>query len=110
MIRWENEIVKIVENWFPNLVHVRLIVRRRLECIFDFKGYRYAIEFLNSGRIGIAAQMLGLAQGCYDQTLPYLQQRKQFNSRVIDFQAVQHQVRRVRELPEPTTNNDEQKT
>lgn len=45
-----------------------------------------AIECLNAGRIGIGAQMLGLAQGCFNETIPYLQQRKQFNSRLIDFQ------------------------
>ena len=56
------------------------------------KGYKLAIECLNAGRIGIGAQMLGLAQGCLDETVPYLQQRKQFNSRLIDFQGVQHQV------------------
>jgi len=55
------------------------------------KGYKMAIECLNAGRIGIGAQMLGLAQGCLDQTIPYLQVRKQFNSRLIDFQAVQHE-------------------
>jgi len=56
------------------------------------KGYKYAIECLNAGRIGIAAQMLGLAQGCFDQTIPYLQDRKQFNTRLIDFQGMQHQI------------------
>jgi len=56
------------------------------------KGYKMAIECLNAGRIGIGAQMIGLAQGCYDQTIPYLKQRKQFGSRIIDFQGVQHQV------------------
>lgn len=52
------------------------------------KGYKYAIECLNAGRIGIAAQMLGLAQGCFDQTIPYLQERKQFGTRLIDFQVL----------------------
>lgn len=42
------------------------------------KGYKYAIEILNEGRIGIAAQMIGLAQGVFDYTLPYLFERKQF--------------------------------
>uniref|UniRef100_A0A0N4ZJV3 Short/branched chain specific acyl-CoA dehydrogenase, mitochondrial n=1 Tax=Parastrongyloides trichosuri TaxID=131310 RepID=A0A0N4ZJV3_PARTI len=56
------------------------------------KGYKYAIECLNAGRIGIAAQMLGLAQGCFDATIPYLQERKQFGSRLIDFQGMQHQI------------------
>ena len=53
---------------------------------FLFLGYKYAIECLNAGRIGIGAQMLGLAQGCYDYAIPYLQERKQFGSRIIDFQ------------------------
>jgi len=56
------------------------------------KGYRYAIEILNEGRIGIGAQMVGLAQGALDLTLPYLHERRQFGSAVADFQGVQHQV------------------
>ncbi|PAV84667.1 hypothetical protein WR25_00759 [Diploscapter pachys] len=56
------------------------------------KGYKYAIECLNEGRIGIGAQMVGLAEGCFDQTIPYLQERKQFNTRLIDFQGMQHQI------------------
>ena len=55
-------------------------------------GYKYAIEILNEGRIGIGAQMIGLAQGALDRTLPYLHERKQFGSRVADFQGVQHQL------------------
>ncbi|EGT41061.1 hypothetical protein CAEBREN_32278 [Caenorhabditis brenneri] len=60
------------------------------------KGYKYAIECLNAGRIGIGAQMVGMAQGCFDQTIPYLQQREQFGQRLIDFQGIQHQVSQVR--------------
>lgn len=94
------------------------------------KGYKYAIEILNEGRIGIGcvhghacahtharagalgahthpptcaalawrpirsrrAQMVGLAQGALDRTLPYLHDRQQFGTRVADFQGVQHQV------------------
>jgi len=55
-------------------------------------GYKYAISTLNEGRIGIAAQMVGLAQGCLDKTLPYLKERRQFNQRIWDFQGIQHQV------------------
>ena len=55
------------------------------------QGYKIAIETLNEGRIGIAAQMLGLAQGAMDAALPYLFQRKQFGSRIGDFQGMQHQ-------------------
>ncbi|KAK6037183.1 hypothetical protein COOONC_25311, partial [Cooperia oncophora] len=36
--------------------------------------------------------MIGLAQGCFDATIPYLQERKQFGSRLIDFQGMQHQI------------------
>jgi short/branched chain acyl-CoA dehydrogenase len=56
------------------------------------KGYQIAIQTLNAGRIGIGAQMVGLAQGCLDATVPYLKERKQFGQRLMDFQAVQHQV------------------
>ncbi|VDM45321.1 unnamed protein product [Toxocara canis] len=56
------------------------------------KGYKMAIECLNAGRIGIGAQMVGLSQGCFDATIPYLQERKQFGKRIIDFQGMQHQI------------------
>ncbi|KAJ2305944.1 hypothetical protein IWW55_001686 [Coemansia sp. RSA 2706] len=59
------------------------------------KGYKIAIEILNEGRIGIAAQMLGLAQGAFDNTMPYLFQRKQFNTRIGDFQGMQHQYAQI---------------
>ncbi|CAI5440016.1 unnamed protein product [Caenorhabditis angaria] len=39
--------------------------------------------------------MIGLAQGCFDQTVPYLRQRKQFKKRLIDFQGLQHQIAQV---------------
>ncbi|KAK2191162.1 hypothetical protein NP493_58g05029 [Ridgeia piscesae] len=55
-------------------------------------GYKYAIGMLNEGRIGIGSQLVGMAQGCLDNTLPYLLERKQFNKRIWDFQAMQHTV------------------
>uniref|UniRef100_A0A8C5C6P4 Short/branched chain specific acyl-CoA dehydrogenase, mitochondrial n=1 Tax=Gadus morhua TaxID=8049 RepID=A0A8C5C6P4_GADMO len=58
-------------------------------------GYKYAIGMLNEGRIGIAAQMLGVAQGCFDHTIPYTQQRIQFGQRIFDFQGLQHQISHV---------------
>ncbi|KAM5323386.1 short/branched chain specific acyl-CoA dehydrogenase, mitochondrial isoform 2-T3 [Glossophaga mutica] len=58
-------------------------------------GYKYAIGSLNEGRIGIAAQMLGLAQGCFDYTVPYTKERIQFGKRLFDFQGLQHQVAQV---------------
>lgn len=56
------------------------------------KGYKVAIETLNEGRIGIGAQMVGLAQGAFDHALRFVQQRKQFGRAVSEFQAVQFQL------------------
>ena len=59
------------------------------------KGYKVAIETLNEGRIGIGAQMLGLAQGALDHTLRYTKERKQFGSANASFQGVQFQLARA---------------
>jgi alkylation response protein AidB-like acyl-CoA dehydrogenase len=59
------------------------------------KGYKVAIETLNEGRIGIGAQMIGLAQGALDHTIHYTRERTQFGQRIADFQAVQHQIARA---------------
>uniref|UniRef100_A0A8D0HIA6 Short/branched chain specific acyl-CoA dehydrogenase, mitochondrial n=1 Tax=Sphenodon punctatus TaxID=8508 RepID=A0A8D0HIA6_SPHPU len=58
-------------------------------------GYKLAIGMLNGGRIGIAAQMLGLAQGCFDHTIPYTKERVQFGKSVFDFQGMHHQIAQV---------------
>jgi alkylation response protein AidB-like acyl-CoA dehydrogenase len=60
------------------------------------KGYKIAIETLNEGRIGIGAQMLGLAQGAVDHTVRYVQEREQFGRRIGDFQGVQFQLAQMR--------------
>jgi len=59
------------------------------------KGYKVAIETLNEGRIGIGAQMIGLAQGALDHTVAYIRERHQFGKAVADFQGVQFQVARA---------------
>ena len=59
------------------------------------KGYKVAIETLNEGRIGIGAQMLGLAQGALDHSLHYTQERKQFGKPIANFQGVQFQLARM---------------
>jgi alkylation response protein AidB-like acyl-CoA dehydrogenase len=59
------------------------------------KGYKVAIETLNEGRIGIGAQMIGLAQGALDHTIAYTRERKQFGKPIGEFQAVQHQIARA---------------
>ena len=56
------------------------------------KGYKIAIETLNEGRIGIGAQMLGLAQGAWEAAAKYSQERKQFGKTISDFQGIQFQL------------------
>jgi alkylation response protein AidB-like acyl-CoA dehydrogenase len=59
------------------------------------RGYKIAILALNEGRIGIGAQMLGLAEGALDHTLAYLEERKQFGKPIAEFQGVQFQYARA---------------
>lgn len=56
------------------------------------KGYKIAIETLNEGRIGIAAQMLGLAQGAWTHAAKYALDRKQFGKPIAEFQGVQFRL------------------
>ncbi len=56
------------------------------------KGYKVAIETLDEGRIGIGAQMVGLAQGALDHTIKYVKERQQFGRAVSSFQAVQFEL------------------
>ena len=56
------------------------------------KGYRIAIETLNEGRIGIGAQMIGVARGAWDAAAKYAQERKQFGKPLTDFQGIQFQM------------------
>jgi butyryl-CoA dehydrogenase/short/branched chain acyl-CoA dehydrogenase len=56
------------------------------------KGYKIAIETLNEGRIGIGAQMVGLATGAFEHALRYAQERRQFGRSISDFQGVQFQL------------------
>jgi butyryl-CoA dehydrogenase/short/branched chain acyl-CoA dehydrogenase len=53
------------------------------------KGYKVAIETLNEGRIGIGAQMVGVAQGAFEHAARYSQERQQFGKPIAAFQAVQ---------------------
>ncbi|CAH0479492.1 unnamed protein product [Peronospora belbahrii] len=59
------------------------------------QGYAIAIGQLNEGRIGIAAQQLGIAEGAYRHAMPYLFQRQQFGRAIGDFQAMQHQYAEI---------------
>lgn len=62
----------------------------------DFgQGYKVAIETLNEGRIGIGAQMIGIAQGAFDAATAYVKERKQFGKPIAEFQAVQFDLARM---------------
>lgn len=56
------------------------------------KGYKIAIETLNEGRIGIGAQLLGLAESAWGHAAKYAKERKQFGKAIVEFQAVQFQL------------------
>src|SRR3979490_2481949 len=56
------------------------------------KGYKIAIETLNEGRIGIGAQMIGVARGALEYAIAYTKERKQFGTPIAEFQGVQFQI------------------
>ncbi len=56
------------------------------------QGYKIAITTLNGGRVGIGAQMIGVAQGALNATIKYLNERKQFGKPLAEFQAIQFQI------------------
>ena len=56
------------------------------------KGYKIAIETLNEGRIGIGAQMIGVARGAWEYAVKYAKERKQFGKPISEFQAIQFQL------------------
>ncbi|MBZ5494766.1 MAG: acyl-CoA dehydrogenase [Acidobacteriia bacterium] len=59
------------------------------------KGYKVSIETLNEGRIGIGAQMVGVAQGALEGAINYARERKQFGQPIANFQSVQFQIARI---------------
>ncbi len=59
------------------------------------QGYKVAIDTLNCGRIGIGAQMIGVAKGALESTLAYVKERKQFGKAIADFQGIQFQLAQV---------------
>lgn len=59
------------------------------------KGYKLAAALLNASRIGIGAQMIGVAQGAFDATIPYTLERQQFGKKIFSFQGMQHQIAQV---------------
>jgi len=59
------------------------------------KGYKIAIEILNEGRVGIGAQMVGLAQGAFDKAMAYTFERQQFGQPIAKFQGMQFQMGQI---------------
>ena len=59
-------------------------------------GYKYCINILNEGRIGIAAQQVGIAKGCMDIAMPYLMDRQQFGQPIANFQVSRRALITVR--------------
>jgi len=59
------------------------------------KGYKVAMETLNEGRIGIGAQMVGVARGALEHAISYAKERKQFGKPIAEFQAIQFQLARL---------------
>ncbi|MGD0308019.1 MAG: acyl-CoA dehydrogenase [Acidobacteriota bacterium] len=59
------------------------------------KGYKVSIETLNEGRIGIGAQMIGVAQGALEAAIQYSKERKQFGQPIANFQGAQFQIARM---------------
>src|SRR5207253_1173555 len=56
------------------------------------KGYKIAIETLNEGRIGIGAQMIGMARGAWEYAAKYARERKQFGKAIAEYQGIQFQI------------------
>ncbi|MEM2534068.1 MAG: acyl-CoA dehydrogenase family protein, partial [Candidatus Nezhaarchaeales archaeon] len=55
-------------------------------------GFYHTLEFLDLGRVGVAAQAVGMAQGALDRALRYAKERSQFNRKIADFQVIQHKL------------------
>lgn len=55
-------------------------------------GFKIAMQTLNTGRLGVAAQSIGVAQGCLDEAINYAKERKQFGRRIADFQAISFMI------------------
>ncbi|PYV51748.1 MAG: acyl-CoA dehydrogenase [Acidobacteria bacterium] len=80
----------IIEKEFPGLEECRVPKSNVLGEVG--KGYKIAIETLNEGRIGIGAQMLGVARGAWEYAAKYAQERKQFGKSISEFQGIQFQI------------------
>lgn len=81
-------------NGYPTCDVVLEDVRVGKDCLVGplHKGFQYAMKTLDGGRLGMAAQAVGIAQSCLDEAVKYAKERKQFGRRIADFQGISFMI------------------
>ena len=81
-------------NGYPTSDVVLEDVRVGKDCLVGplHKGFQYAMKTLDGGRLGMAAQAVGIAQSCLDEAVKYAKERKQFGRRIADFQGISFMI------------------
>lgn len=81
-------------NGYPTSDVVLEDVRVSKDCLVGplHKGFQYAMKTLDGGRLGMAAQAVGIAQSCLDEAVKYAKERKQFGRRIADFQGISFMI------------------
>ena len=81
-------------NGYPTSDVVLEDVRVPKDCLVGplHKGFAYAMKTLDGGRLGMAAQAVGIAQSCLDESVKYAKERKQFGRRIADFQGISFMI------------------
>ncbi len=81
-------------NGYPTCDVVLEDVRVPKDCLVGplHKGFQYAMKTLDGGRLGMAAQAVGVAQSCLDEAVKYAKERKQFGKRIADFQGISFMI------------------
>jgi len=81
-------------NGYPTSDIVFEDVRVGKDCLVGplHKGFQYAMKTLDGGRLGMAAQAVGIAQSCLDEAVKYAKERKQFGHRIADFQGISFMI------------------
>ena len=81
-------------NGYPTSDIVLEDVRVSKDCLVGplNKGFQYAMKTLDGGRLGMAAQAVGIAQSCLDESIAYAKERKQFGRRIADFQGISFMI------------------
>ncbi len=81
-------------NGYPTCDVVLEDVRVPKDCLVGplHKGFQYAMKTLDGGRLGMAAQAVGVAQSCLDEAVKYAKERRQFGKRIADFQGISFMI------------------